>query len=250
MSSNTPVYAPQPLPQGPTPVPLPSKQDARLLVHFLDPGVGTGIKVNNKPRQQLSQIRSLSFDELLKTPEYVQHMFPITGWGPVDREFLLHVRTRNEILQDMRGSVQSFMSLLGFIVEFSEENEILIGFAGESRDRYSRWLKDADQCHLWISRMFASLRLFGLHDDAIKLYFAFLVTNTHFGNTLAQKILDHWEKIVSSSLALLSSNVLDFLPSFYDKQFYKVQLEGGSDATTAGTNTNTDATNTGATNTA
>lgn len=210
-----------PINYPPTQIPPPTNTDAKFLVDFLNPRVANRLNVGNVSLR-LAQIQSLSYDELMQFPICVEYMFPVAGFEPFDQQALVYARSCNPILQDMRISAQHLMFFFGFDVYSTIEGEMIISYNTDQPRNFARWLKNTDPSHTWINRMLESLRIFGLHHEASRIYTSILDVTRKLGCPVSPITLMNWGATMNDPLYVLSKGYLNYQDQFNVYQNFPV----------------------------
>ncbi|KAI1204540.1 uncharacterized protein F4807DRAFT_446756 [Annulohypoxylon truncatum] len=143
----------------------------------------------------------------------------------LDQQTLIYVRSHNGILQNMRASLVRMMAFYGFDVSWDQDDDFRfkLSFVRDNPELVGRWLKEADQNHTHIKGIIWSLRLFGLSEEAQRVYEAFIFANETYGSPVGEASLDQWRQAFVLPLCIISYGFLNFQP-----RFYSLKLNDGS----------------------
>jgi hypothetical protein len=145
------------------------KKKETLLVNFY-----AGVGCDNRGRV-LSVIQRWSDEELERTHDYIQWLFPLTeqsafnSHAPIlDVETIREFRVRPELRENLRASLVRMLAFFGF--RLLEDEPFRVVPAADFAERAQNWLTPANHNHLRITRILKSLRLLGLEEEAAALF--------------------------------------------------------------------------------
>jgi len=123
----------------------------------------------------LREILQWSDDELERTHDYIQWLFPLTepsGFHPgaplLDAESIREFQSRPELQSNLRISFIRMLVFLGF--ELHEDNPLRVTPSESFPERSQNWLTPSNHNHLRITRILKSLRLLGLEEEAAAFF--------------------------------------------------------------------------------
>ena len=125
--------------------------------------------------RSLRQIQSWSDEELERTHDYIQWLFPLTersafnSQAPtVDAETIQEFRARPELRENLRASFVRMLAFFGFSLLEDEPLRVVPAddFAGQAQN----WLTPSNHNHLRITRILKALRLLGLEEEAAAFF--------------------------------------------------------------------------------
>jgi hypothetical protein len=123
----------------------------------------------------LREILAWSDDELERTHDYIQWLFPLTersafkSHAPVlDAEVIHEFRSRPELRENLRASLMRMLAFFGFRLLVDEPLRVVP--AADFAEQEQNWLTPGNHNHLRITRILNSLRSLGLEEEATALF--------------------------------------------------------------------------------
>lgn len=143
--------------------------DQNQLLNFYS-GLGTDDR-----GRSLRQIQCWPDDQLERTHDYIQWLFPLTersGFNSnapiLDAQVIQEFLARSELRGNLRASLVRMLAFLGF--RLVEEEPLRVVPAAHFAERAKNWLTPANHNHLRLTRILKSLRLLGLEEEAAALF--------------------------------------------------------------------------------
>jgi hypothetical protein len=125
--------------------------------------------------RMLSEIHRWSDEELERTHDYIQWLFPLSErsafnmHAPIlDAKVIQEFRARPELRENLRASFVRMLAFLGFRLLTDEPLRVVP--AADFGEQAQNWLTPGNHNHLRITRILKSLRILGLEEEATALF--------------------------------------------------------------------------------